>query len=78
MLFPGVDGHIKRAQTLALSIARKAPMPAISHLAMQAVSEAAALRPGSLPIRADGGKWSDLLSKLRAALEELKSPSAGG
>jgi hypothetical protein len=67
--FPAVEGHVTRAEALALSIARRIKAGPISHLAMQVISEANALRPGALPIRPDDGKLQALISKLRAALE---------
>ena len=69
---PAVDGHVSKAQTLALSIARKAPAGPISNLAMQVMSEASVLRLGTPPARADGDKLNALLAKLRLALQELK------
>jgi hypothetical protein len=67
--FPAVEGHVKRAETLALSIARRVKSGPISHLAMQVTSEANALRPGSLPIKPDDGKLQALIVQLRHALE---------
>ena len=73
--FPGVEGHLKRTETLALSIARKAPGTA-SHLAMHVVSEAIALRPGALPIVASDAKLRTMLRDLRTALEDARRTSA--
>jgi hypothetical protein len=67
--FPAVEGHVHRAETLALSIARRVKSGPTSHLAMQVISEANALRPGALPIRPDDGKLQALIAKLRLALE---------
>jgi hypothetical protein len=69
---PAADGHVNKAQTLALSIARKAPAGPISNLAMQVMSEASALRLGTLAVRTDGDKLNALLEKLRLALQEVK------
>jgi hypothetical protein len=67
--FPAVQGHVNRAETLALSIARRVKSGPTSHLAMQVISEANALRPGALPIKPDDGKRQALIAKLRLALE---------
>jgi hypothetical protein len=67
--FPAVEGHVKRAETLALSIARRVKSGPISNLAMQLISEANSLRPGSLPIKPDDGKLQAVIAKLRLALE---------
>jgi hypothetical protein len=70
--FPAVEGHLKRAETLALSIARKAPSGAVSNLAMHVISEAHALRPDAMPIKAPDARLHGVLRELRAALERAK------
>lgn len=67
--FPSVPGHLQRAERLAMSIARATREGPVSHLAMQVISEANALRPGSLPLRADESRLRSLLEALREALQ---------
>lgn len=71
--FPSVEGHTNRAQKLALFIARRAPSGTASNLAMQVMSETAALRRGALPLTPDATKVQTLLQKLRSALQDSKS-----
>lgn len=71
--FPGVTGHIARANALALSIARDASSGAIVNLAMQVISEANSLPPPPLPLRPDDSRLRDLLRRLRAALAAAES-----
>jgi hypothetical protein len=70
--FPGVSGHVERAGTLALSIARKAPNGATANLAMQVITEANALRRSALPVNPEGSSLNSLVSRLRLALQEAK------
>jgi hypothetical protein len=70
--FPAVEGHLKRTETLALSIARKAPTGAASNLAMRVVSEVSALRPGAMPVKSNDARLHGVLRELRIALEEAK------
>jgi hypothetical protein len=71
--FPTVPGHVKKADKLALLIARNAPNGRIANLAMRAINEAHALRSGALPLRADRTKLNQTLWHLRLAIQEAKS-----
>jgi hypothetical protein len=73
MRFPSVSGHLARASSLAMSIARNAPTGAVVNLAMQVISESNALRPPALPLRAHDGRLGELLRRLRAELEQAVS-----
>ena len=64
---------MQRACTLFISIARQAPEGPAANLAMQAMSEAQALRRSDLPLRPDEGKLAEHLQRLRQALEAAKS-----
>ena len=73
--FPSVPGHVDRGTELLLSIARSAPSGGITNLAMQAISEASALRPSALSLTADYGKLNRILWRLRLALQQASSDS---
>jgi hypothetical protein len=73
--FPSVAGHVDRGIELLMSIARAAPSGGITNLAMQAISEACALRPSALPLTADYGKLNKILWRLRVALQQASSDS---
>jgi hypothetical protein len=68
--FPTVRGHLEKATKLALLIARNAPKGRIANLAMRVISEANALRSGSLPLKADRTKLNQALWHLRLAIQE--------
>jgi hypothetical protein len=67
--FASVPGHVDRGIELLMSIARTAPSGGITNLAMQAISEANALRPSALPLTADYGRLNRILWRLRLALQ---------
>jgi hypothetical protein len=67
--FPGVPGHIDKANALALRIARAAGSGLISNLAMRVISEAVKLRGTS----GDRKDLNHALWHLRIALQEAKS-----
>jgi len=71
--FPSVAGHVDRGTELLMSIARSAPGGGVANLAMQAISEANALRPSALPLAADYGKLNTILWRLRLALQQASS-----
>ena len=75
--FPTVEGHLKRAETLALSIARTGPNAAVRDLAMKVISEANALRRTELPLKANDRTLSKLLGDLRLSLDEARRGCAG-
>jgi hypothetical protein len=69
--FPGVPGHIQKANVLAMRIARMAASGPISNLAMKVISEAMKLRVAST----DRKSLNHALWHLRIALQEAKSRS---
>jgi hypothetical protein len=70
--FPTVEGHMKRAEALALSIARTGPNAAVRELAMKVISEANALRRTELPLKPNDKSLSKVLADLRLSLEEAR------
>ena len=78
--FPGVAGHVERAEKLAISIARSARTGAIAQLAMQAVSEAHALKASvgaqdgdALPLAPSRRNLERVLGRLRESLEQARA-----
>ena len=67
--FPGVPGHIDKANVLAMRIARTAGAGPISNLAMRVISESVKLRGAS----GDRTGLNHALWHLRIALQEAKS-----
>jgi hypothetical protein len=63
--FPRVKGHLDRACTLLVSIARSAPIPAIADLSMRLTSVASAAGASHQEIESS-------LQQLRTALEEAR------
>jgi hypothetical protein len=61
---PGGNGHLEKAEALAMYIARSAPSGRIANLAMQLMSAAAELRLSGQP----NGSLEKTLSELRTAL----------
>jgi hypothetical protein len=67
--FPGVAGHVDKANVLAMRIARSAGAGAISNLAMRVISEAVKLRGAG----GDRKGLNHALWHLRIALQEATS-----
>jgi hypothetical protein len=70
--FPGVPGHVHKATTLAMRIARSAGSGRVSNLAMKLISEALKLRSAA----SDRKDLNVVLWHLRIALQEGKSRSS--
>jgi hypothetical protein len=70
--FPKVKGHIERASTLAVSIARNAPTGGVANLAMQAMSAAIELRRQSAAQSPPDEGVARALERLRVALQEAR------
>jgi hypothetical protein len=69
--FPGVPGHIDKANLLAMRIARTAGDEPIANLAMKAISEANKLRAAPT----ERSELNHVLWHLRIAVQEAKSRS---
>jgi hypothetical protein len=69
--FPGVPGHVHKATTLAMRIARSAGSGRIANLAMKLISEALKLRS----VASDRKEMNAVLWRLRIALQEAKGSS---
>ena len=67
--FPLVDGHMARAETLLMLIARNAPSGVISHAAMNVITLAHLSRKPAPPMEADHRNLNRLLARIRRALE---------
>ena len=66
--FPAVKGHVERASSLLLAIARKAPSIAVRDAAMKAITLAGAAKSSS-PLSNDAANLRQLLSRIRRDLE---------
>ncbi len=66
--FPAVKGHVERASSLLLAIARKAPSIAVRDAAMKAISLASVARSAS-PLSNDAANLNRLLSQIRRGLQ---------
>lgn len=64
---PGANGHLEKAEALAMYIARGAPSGPIANLAMQLMSAAAELRRSGQPN--GNGSLEKTLSELRTAFK---------
>jgi hypothetical protein len=65
--FPAVKGHVERASSLLLAIARKAPSIAVRDAAMKAISLAGAAKSAS-PLSNDAANLNRLLAQIRRGL----------
>jgi hypothetical protein len=70
--FPTVQGHIERASTLAVSIARNAPTGGVANLAMQVMSAAIELRRQGGTAKPEDERMGRTLERLRSALQDAK------
>lgn len=66
----GVDGNPRKAEALAMAIARSAPTGAIANLAMHLMSAAVHLRTRREPM--PSGEIDKLVAQLRSALQEAR------
>lgn len=66
--FPAVKGHVERACSLLLAIARKAPSIAVRDCAMKAITLAGAAKSAS-PLSNDAANLRELLSRIRRDLQ---------
>ena len=66
--FPAVPGHVARASSLLLSLARKAPSVAVREAAMKAITLAGLAKAAS-PLSNDAANLRELLSRIRKDLQ---------
>jgi hypothetical protein len=66
--FPAVKGHVERASTLLLAIARRAPSIAVRDAAMKTISLAGAAKSAS-PLSNDRANLDRLLAQIRRGLQ---------
>jgi hypothetical protein len=66
--FPAVKGHVERASSLLLAIARKAPSIAVRDAAMKAITLAGAAKSAS-PLSNDRANLDRLLAQIRRGLQ---------